>query len=230
MKRNRKTTPRFSDMQQSIDKIVKAVGKYQPIARSKPSRQLALKAIRTLIAYIGDNPDRPGLKKTPERVIKAWEDDWGIGYNSFYESNQRNSILNAQFDDGAEQYDQMICVRSIRFHSHCEHHLAEFSGTVDIAYIPSKKGKILGLSKLVRIVEIYSKRLQVQERLTAQIADFIDNNCKPLGVGVVIKAKHGCMLSRGVRQSETIAVTSALRGEMIKKQEVRDEFLRLVGR
>lgn len=196
----------------------------------KPSRQSALEAIKTLIAYIGDNPDRPGLEKTPERVIKAWEEDWGLGYNHEYERLQKLSILGAQFDDGAEQYDQMITVRKIRFVSHCEHHLAEFSGTADVAYIPRKKGRILGLSKLVRVVNLFSKRLQVQERLTSQIADFIHQECKPIGVGVVIRATHSCMCSRGVKQYQTEAVTSALRGQMLTRPEVRDEFLRLVGR
>jgi GTP cyclohydrolase I len=198
--------------------------------KRKPSRQQALDAVRTLISYIGDNPNRPGLVKTPERVIKAWEEDWGLGYNQSRTIAQQDSILNGMFDDGAENYDQMIAVRKIHFVSHCEHHLAEFSGTVDIAYIPSKKGKILGLSKLVRVVEMFSKRLQVQERLTAQVADFINEHCKPLGVGVVIRAEHSCMLSRGVKQSETEATTSALRGQMLTRPEVRDEFLRLVER
>lgn len=197
------------------------------LASKKPSREDALEAVRTLISFIGDDPDREGLKKTPERVIKAWEEDWGLGYNQLYLTDRQNSIFLAQFEDGAEKYSEMVIVKDIRFVSHCEHHMAPFEGTIDIGYIPNKR--ILGLSKLVRIVELYSHRLQVQERLTNQIADFIEL-CKPIGVGVVVRATHGCMISRGVKQFETEAVTSALRGEMLTKPEVRDEFLRLVGK
>ena len=168
------------------------------------------------------------MLKTPERVIKAWEQDWGIGYNPKFIRQQVKSILGAQFEDGAENYDTMIVMKKIRFTSHCEHHLAPFSGTVDIAYIPSRNGRILGLSKLARIVNLFSRKLQVQERMTTQIADFIQIHCKPLGVGVIVKATHGCMCSRGVRQFDTEAVTSALRGEMLTEQSVREEFLSLV--
>jgi GTP cyclohydrolase I len=201
-----------------------------------PSRQQALDAVRVLIAYIGDDPDRPGLQKTPERVIKAWEQDWGQGYNIDYFTKQQDSILNGKFDDGAENYNQMIIVKDIRFVSHCEHHLAEFSGKIHVGYIPAQKGPlseggpILGLSKLVRVVDMYSKRLQVQERLTQQVADFINRNCRPIGVGVVAEATHSCMCSRGVRQYQTVAVTSALHGEMLNHIEVRSEFLRLIGK
>ena len=196
---------------------------------NKPSRQDAIDAIRLLIQYIGDDPNRSGLKDTPERVIKAWERDWGIGYDKSWRCEEVHSILGGQFDDH-QDYNQMIAVKGICFYSHCEHHLAEFSGVVDIAYIPKPKGKVLGLSKLARIVNMFSRKLQVQERMTNQIANFIDENCNPLGVGVVVKATHSCMLSRGVKQYDTAAVTSALRGEMLENPEVRDEFLRLVGR
>jgi len=194
------------------------------------TRKDAKQAIRTLLQYIGEDPDRPGLADTPERVIKAWENDWGSGYKSEFIEEQIASILNGRFRDGTERYNQMIAVRKIAFSSHCEHHLAEFSGTVDIAYIPGSGNPVLGLSKLVRIVNLYSRKLQIQERLTDEIADFIHKRCKAIGVGVVVRATHGCMLSRGVRQHETIAVTSALRGEMLKRPMVRDEFLRLVER
>lgn len=192
----------------------------------KPSQEEAEEAVRVLIRFIGDDPNRPGLQKTPYRFVKAWANEWGAGYDSSYVKYQTNSILNGQFE--SENHSQLIAVRKIRFSSHCEHHLAEFSGSVDVAYIPRKKGRILGLSKLVRVVDVFSKRLQVQERLTDQIADFIDINCKPLGVGVVVRATHGCIITRGVHQHETVAVTSALRGEMLTKPEVRAEFLQLV--
>jgi GTP cyclohydrolase I len=196
----------------------------------KPTKEQAEAAIRTLIAFIGDNPDREGLLRTPERVIKAWSRDWGLGYNNSYVTKQIRSILKGRFGDGAQSHSQMIAVKKIHFFSHCEHHLAPFQGTVDVAYIPSEGGPILGLSKLVRIVELFSQKLQVQERLTDEVADFLDKHCKPLGVGVICRATHGCMTSRGVKQHDPVAVTSALRGEMLKRPEVRDEFFRLVER
>ena len=194
----------------------------------RPSRADAEEAVRTIISFIGDDPKRPGLKDTPKRVIKAWEKDWGLGYNSRYIREQNRSILGGQFVDGAEQADEMVVLTDIRFDSFCEHHLALFSGSVDVGYIP--RGVILGLSKLTRVVALYSKRLQVQERLTNQIANFINDHCKPIGVGVIVRASHSCMSSRGVHQPTVTAQTSALRGEMLEKPEVRDEFLRLVGR
>jgi GTP cyclohydrolase I len=190
------------------------------------TREEAIEAVKTILTYIGEDPNRPGLVKTPERFIKAWEQDWGLGYNGQYIANQETSILNGQFD--AESYDAMLCVRKIRFNSFCEHHLAIFSGSIDIAYIPCKGGKILGLSKLVRVVDLFSKRLQVQERLTTQIADFIQVHCQPLGVGVISKATHSCMCSRGVKQFETESIASALQGEFLNVPAVKDEFFRLV--
>ena len=194
-----------------------------------PSQQSAIEAVKTLISYIGDDPSREGLKKTPERFLKAWRGGGGGGYQPTYVLSQQKSILKGQFADGKEGYSEMIAVQKIVFTSHCEHHIAQFVGTADVAYIPAPGGRILGLSKLVRVVDMFSKRLQVQERLTAQIADFIEEHTKPLGVGVVVRAKHSCMCSRGVKQPDTLATTSALRGEMMRKHEVRDEFLRLVG-
>ena len=193
------------------------------------TREDALAAVRVLLLWIGDDPNRKGLLDTPGRVIRAWEKDWGLGYNKEWLAEQEASILKAQFEDGAEQQDGMILVRKIPFTSCCEHHMALFTGTATVAYIPSKGGSILGLSKLVRIVNMFSRRLQVQERLTSQIADFLDEKCNPIGVGVVITATHSCMTSRGVRVHETDAVTSALRGEMLTKPEVRAEFLKLIS-
>lgn len=161
-------------------------------------------------------------------MIRAWENDLALGYNKKYVKEETDSILNGQFDDGAEEASELIAVKDIPFYSCCEHHMLIFTGRVSIGYIPN--GRILGLSKLVRIVNIYSRRLQVQERLTNQIADFIDKHCSPIGVGVVIRASHSCMEARGVSTHGTEAVTSALRGEMYTKPEVRNEFLKLVGR
>lgn len=211
----------------SIDEVEKFL-RETLLSSHRPSRERALEAVKTLIAYIGDDPSRPGLLKTPERVIKAWEEDWGKGYNKKFIQEQTLSILGAEFTDGAENYDQMICERNIPFSSFCEHHLAAIRGVAHVAYIPSKtKCKILGLSKLTRIVNMFSRRLQVQERLTNQIADFIQIHCKPQGVGVVIKAEHDCMLSRGVKSHGTDAVTSALRGDFLTESAVRAEFLAL---
>lgn len=191
-----------------------------------PTRDEAIEAVKVLLKFIGENPSRPGLLKTPERFVRAWEQDWGLGYSKAYIDSQIESIVNGQFD--AESYDAMLCVRKISFSSHCEHHIAEFRGTASVAYIPKKKGKILGLSKLVRVVDMFSKRLQVQERLTTQIAEFVQNYCKPLGVGVITKATHSCMCSRGVKQYDTESIASALIGDFKSDPAVKDEFLRLV--
>ena len=196
-------------------------------AKQRHLRVQALEGVKALLRFMGEDPDREGLRDTPERVIRAWEMDWGKGYNKNYMRKEINSILKGRFDK--ESYSQMIVVKKINFSSHCEHHLAPFYGTCRIGYIPSKEGKMLGLSKPVRIVNMFSRRLQVQERLTEQIADFIDKNCNPVAVGVLIKATHGCMLTRGVKQHESEAVTAALRGEMLTRPEVRDEFYRMVG-
>ena len=197
---------------------------------TKPTREQAVAAVRTLIAYIGEDPDRQGVLLTPERVVQAWEQDWGLGYNEEWIKKQSASIFKGKFNDGAQVHSQLIVVKDISFHSFCEHHIAEFSGKADIGYIPAEGGPILGLSKLARVVDLFSRKLQVQERLTDNVADFINKYCSPIGVGVVIHAKHSCMRSRGVRQPESVAVTSALRGEMLTHPEVRDEFYRMVGR
>jgi len=199
-----------------------------PYELRKPSRAEAEEAVRTLIRFIGDDPTREGLLSTPSRVLKAWEKDWGLGYDDTYRLTQTTSILGGQFADGRQTLSQLIAVQGIKYNSHCEHHMSPFHGTVDIGYIPRKGGRILGLSKLVRVVDMFSKRLQVQERLTDQVADFINVHCKPLGVGVLIRGYHTCMTTRGVKQHEVVAVTSALRGEMLTKPEVRAEFLQLV--
>jgi GTP cyclohydrolase I len=174
-----------------------------------------------LLQYIGEDPKREGLLETPKRVLKAWK-DWTSGYGGLGESP--GEILKT-FEDGAEGYDNMIVQKDLPFYSHCEHHLAPFFGTATIAYIPAQK--IVGLSKLKRVLDIYSKRLQVQERLTTQIADAVHEHLVPKGVGVVIKARHLCMESRGVACQGQVTVTSALKGEFLTDHKVRDEFLAL---
>lgn len=169
---------------------------------------------------IGENPKRGGLIDTPKRVIKAW-DEWTSGYKI-----NPLSVFKT-FEDGAEDYDNMIVVKDLPFYSHCEHHLAPFFGTATIAYLPRRK-KIIGLSKLGRLLEIFSRRLQVQERLTVQIANTLAKSpLKPKGVGVVVKARHLCMESRGYCKQGHVTITSALRGEFLKDPAVRAEFMSL---
>lgn len=159
---------------------------------------------------------REGLMDTPNRVAKAME-TWFGGYN------QNIAELMKVFEDGAEGCDQMVVVKNIPFFSHCEHHMAPIFGTATVAYIPN--GKIVGLSKISRVVDVFARRLQVQERLTQQIADAINEHLQPIGVGVVIKARHMCMESRGVRQTGHHTVTTALHGAIRHEPETRSEFM-----
>lgn len=164
-------------------------------------------------------PEREGMKDTPLRVAKAWK-FWTSGYGLDPER-----ILKC-FADGAETVDEMVVVKDIPFYSHCEHHMAPFFGTATVAYIPN--GRIVGLSKISRLVsDVYARRFQVQERFTNQIADAMNNILSPVGVGVLVRARHLCMESRGVCQQGHHTITSALRGVMKSEQETRDEFLSL---
>lgn len=177
------------------------------------------KNVRDLMLAVGENPDRGGLEETPARVVKAWR-EWCDGYGK-----DPKDVLKV-FTDGADRCDEMVIVRDIPFYSHCEHHMAPFFGTASIAYLPD--GKIVGLSKLARLTDIFAHRFQVQERLTNQIADALVEHLQPRGVGVVIRARHLCMESRGVRQQGHHTVTSALRGALRDVPEARAEFLSLV--
>lgn len=172
-----------------------------------------------LIEYVGEDPNRQGLIETPKRMAKAWK-EWTSGY-----AMNEEDILKT-FEDGAENYDQMITVKDIPIYSHCEHHLAAIIGTATISYIPDRR--IVGLSKLVRLADMFARRLQVQERLTTQIADALFEHLEPLGVGVIIKARHMCMESRGVCKPGTETVTTALRGNFFDPK-VKKEFLCLAG-
>jgi GTP cyclohydrolase I len=174
--------------------------------------------IRRLLQFVGEDVNRGGLKETPLRVAKAWQ-QWCSGYGK-----DPASILKV-FEDGAEKCDEMIIVKDIPFYSHCEHHLAQIFGTASIAYIPN--GKIVGLSKLPRLVEVFARRLQVQERLTNQIADSIESCLAPVGVGVILRARHLCMESRGICQQGHITITSALRGAIKECPDARAEFIAL---
>lgn len=172
--------------------------------------------ISRIIQYIGENPEREGLIETPARVRKAWE-QWCSGYGK-----NAGDILKV-FEDGAENVDSMVVVKDIPLYSKCEHHMADIFGTATIAYIPN--GKIVGLSKLSRLLDMYARRLQVQERLTNQVADALQEHLNPIGVGVLIKARHMCMESRGICQQGHYTITSALRGAMRDKSETRAEFM-----
>ncbi|MGH8853599.1 MAG: GTP cyclohydrolase I FolE [Telluria sp.] len=173
---------------------------------------------RRLLTSLGENPDRPGLHETPARVAKAWK-HWTSGYDQ-----DPIKVLKA-FEDGAEEYNELIVVRGIPVYSHCEHHLAPFFGKATVGYLPN--GKIVGLSKLTRLVDIFSKRLQVQERMTIQIANALMEVLEPKAVGVVIKCRHMCMESRGIRAIGEETVTSAMLGELQPNLGLRTEFLAL---
>lgn len=172
-----------------------------------------------MMQAIGEDVNRQGLQETPKRVVKAWE-EWFKGYHMKAED------LMKTFEDGAEKVDEMVLLTEIPVFSHCEHHITPFIGVAHVAYIPN--GKIVGLSKIVKVVEMFSRRLQVQERLTNQIADCIVEHLDPLGVAVVIKAKHFCMATRGVKSPNVDTTTSAVRGVFKDKPEVRAEFFSLL--
>lgn len=174
--------------------------------------------IKRLLQFIGEDPERGGLRETPRRVAKAWA-HWCSGYGK-----NPADILKV-FEDGAEKCDEMVIVKDIPIYSKCEHHLADIFGTATIAYIPN--GKIVGLSKLARLADMFARRLQVQERLTNQIADALEEHLQPKGVGVIIRARHMCMESRGICQQGHHTITSALRGVLKDKPEARAEFMEL---
>ncbi len=173
---------------------------------------------RRLLRRLGDDPDRPGLRDTPERLERAWE-HWMSGYG------QNPADVFTSFEDGAENYNELIVVRGIPVYSHCEHHLAPFFGTATVGYVPSKR--IVGLSKLTRLVDLFAKRLQVQERLTRQIADALMAQIEPKAVGVVIRCRHLCMESRGIRAIGEETITSAMLGELLTNLGMRTELLAL---
>jgi len=175
-------------------------------------------ATQILLRAVEPDCDREGLTETPERVSKAWA-FWTQGYG------MRAADILKSFEDGASDYDQMVSVVNIPIYSKCEHHLADIIGSATIAYIPN--GKIVGLSKLSRLADMYARRLQVQERMTVQIADALVEHLQPLGVGVLIKARHMCMESRGICQQGHHTVTTALRGVIKDEPQTRAEFLRL---
>ena len=186
----------------------------------RPSREEAERAIRTLLRWAGDDPAREGLLDTPARVARAYE-DWFSGY-----AEDPEEFLQRTFEE-VEGYDDMIVLKDIRFESHCEHHLAPIIGRVHIGYLPTHK--VVGISKLARVVDTYARRLQVQEKMNAQIAHCIQKVLEPKGVAVVIEATHQCMTTRGVHKTGVSMVTSAMHGEFRKNPLTRREFLSVIG-
>jgi len=192
----------------------------QPEVAKRPSREEAERAVRTLLSWAGDDPDREGLVDTPSRVVSAYE-DWFSGYEQDPEE-----YLTRTFEE-VEGYDEMIVLRDIRFESHCEHHLAPIIGRAHVGYLPTNK--VVGISKLARVVEAYARRLQVQEKMNAQIANCIQKVLEPKGVAVVIEATHQCMTTRGVHKAGVSMVTSTMFGEFRKNPLTRREFLSVIG-
>lgn len=207
--------------QAEYDAYMAALGPTKPVPLPEGQHNHAPESLFVgLLAMTGDDPYREGLLETPKRVEKAFK-HWFGGY-----SVDVPALLKV-FEDGAQGSDQMVIVKDIPIYSKCEHHMADIFGTATIAYIPN--GKIVGLSKLSRVADAFARRLQVQERLTNQIADAINDNLQPLGVGVVIKARHMCMESRGICQQGHHTITSALRGVIKDEPDTRAEFFSFVN-
>jgi GTP cyclohydrolase I len=186
----------------------------------RPDRADVEAAVRTIIRWTGDNPERSGLIETPARVTRALEEAF-IGY-----AQEPAAILRKTFDE-IEGYDEMIVLRGVRFESHCEHHMAPIQGRAWVGYLPS--GRVVGISKLARVVDAYAKRLQIQERFTAEIANTIQDVLNPRGVGVVIKASHHCMTARGVHKPGSELITSRMLGCFRDNPELRREFLSMTA-
>jgi GTP cyclohydrolase I len=187
----------------------------------RPSREAAMQAVRTLLAWAGDNPDREGLLDTPQRVVDAYG-EWFAGYDG-----DPAEELSRTFED-VQGYDDMVMLRGIEVQSHCEHHMAPFLGKAWVAYMPT--GKVVGLSKIARVVEIFAKRLQTQETMTMQIADAICDELAPAGVAVLIDAEHQCMSTRGVRHHDVSTITTQFRGVFKTDKMLQQRFMDLVQR
>ena len=185
----------------------------------KPTREEAEAAVRTMLAWTGDNPDREGLIETPKRVVRAYEQ-----FFAGYEMDPK-AVLSKVFEE-VEGYDEMVIVKDIRVESHCEHHIVPILGKAHVGYLPNKR--IVGISKLARVVDIFGKRLQTQEVLTAQIANVINEVLEPRGVAVVMNAKHQCMTTRGVHKPESSTITSTMLGAFRENPDTRAEFMNLI--
>lgn len=194
---------------------------YESLSMNRPSREEALLAVKTLLAWAGDDPNREGLIDTPKRVVDAFE-EWFSGYG-----DDPIKELSRTFDD-VEGYDDMVMLRNIDVESHCEHHMAPFLGRACVAYMPTQK--VVGISKIARVVEIFSKRLQTQETMTKQIADAIEEALAPAGVAVFIDAEHQCMSTRGVHHKNVTTVTTRFTGAFRDDLALQERFMRLTGR
>jgi GTP cyclohydrolase I len=188
---------------------------------SRPTRKEAEDAVKILLNWVGEDPDREGLRATPARVAKAYQ-EWFSGYK-----DDPIDFLRRTFRE-VDGYDELVILRDIDFESHCEHHLAPIIGKVQVGYLPDRK--VVGISKLARVVETFSKRMQVQESMTAQIAHCINDVLKPKGVGVVVEGVHQCMTTRGIHKPGVSMVTSQLLGAFRSDPRTRSEFLNIIGR
>ena len=185
-----------------------------------PSREEAMSAVKTLIAWAGDNPDREGLIETPKRVVKAYEE--------FFEGYTIDpvKILSKTFEE-VEEYDEMVLIKNIRLESHCEHHIVPILGKAHVAYMPKKR--VVGISKIARLVDVFAKRLQIQETLTSQIAETLQSVLDPLGVAVLIDASHQCMTTRGVHKPESSTVTKKMIGIFKEDKILQSQFMELIN-
>jgi GTP cyclohydrolase I len=210
---NKRPTPK---RRKTLAKKVK-----KTLAPKRPSRKQAEEAVERLLLWAGEDPRREGLVDTPKRVVDAYL-DWFSGYK-----DDPVTFLQRTFQE-VEGYDEMIVLRDISFESHCEHHIAPIIGVAHVGYLPNNK--VVGISKLARVVETFARRFQVQEKMTAQIANCIQDVLKPKGVGVVIDATHQCMTTRGIHKSGVSMVTSRMLGTFRKDARTRAEFLRMIGK
>jgi len=204
-----------------MDKVVNSKRtRARPAELVRPTREEAEGAVRTLIRWAGDDPDREGLLATPGRVVRAYE-EWFSGYKD----NPRDYLKRTFEETGG--YDEVVVLRDIRFESHCEHHMAPVIGRVHIGYLP--RNRVVGISKLARLVDVYARRLQIQEKMTGEIAACLDAVLKPHGVAVVTEATHQCMTTRGVHKTGVTMVTSRMLGVFRDHAETRQEFLAAIG-
>jgi GTP cyclohydrolase I len=207
-----------------MDESTKAKPPAKPAAakggKGKPSREEAEAAVRTLLRWAGDDPDREGLVATPARVVSAYE-EWYAGYEQ-----DPADYLSRTFEE-VGGYDEIVLLRNIRFESHCEHHMAPVLGRVHIGYLP--RNRVVGISKLARLVNVFAKRLQTQEKMTAEIAGCLESVLNPYGVAVIVEAAHQCMTTRGVHKTDVTMVTSRMLGAFRDQQQTRQEFLSALG-
>ena len=208
------------DTQMAQGKVQKIRSRQEPVLVRRPSREEALEAVRTLLRWAGDDPEREGLLGTPDRVVRSYAEFFS-GYDE-----DPVALLQRTFEE-MDGYDEIVMLKDIRFESHCEHHIAPIIGKVHIAYLPNNR--VVGISKLARLVEVYAKRLQIQEKMTAQIANTLDEVLQPKGVAVVIEAAHQCMTTRGVHKPGVSMVTSRMLGVFRSDPTTRREVLSMIG-